>query len=326
MELAAKYAYEIYQKKSFSEAAKSLFISQPALSASIARLEKELGFQIFDRSTVPVSLTASGRIYVDSLEEILESERHMNLRIRQLSDVKKDSLAIGGLSNAAYYLLPVLCKSFIKEFPDIRIELDMASTRDSERLSDELKRQNIDLMVSYGYDPKLHRATPILHEKLIIAMHKDLVSIDGLAAYVVTRDEVVSKSYPESKLVRDFSIFKDVPFLRFKKGSFRYQEMSHVLGYSISASPHTVSHVTHSRIHYDMMCAGMGALLTTDSMVRTSALRTDEILYFIPDCPQSDRTIYLISNASVPQSSVAEAFIRTSRRVCESGEAFSLYL
>ena len=85
METVARYAYTIYKKGSFTRAAKELYISQPSLSTAISRLESELGFRIFDRSTIPCSLTAEGRIYIDSLEEILESESNMKKRIKATS-------------------------------------------------------------------------------------------------------------------------------------------------------------------------------------------------------------------------------------------------
>ena len=54
MELAERYAYTVYTEKSFTAAAKALYISQPGLSAMITKLEKKLGFVIFDRSTIPL--------------------------------------------------------------------------------------------------------------------------------------------------------------------------------------------------------------------------------------------------------------------------------
>ena len=51
------YIYTIYQERSFSKAAKKLFVSQPALSAVVKKAEKEVGEQIFDRSTLPFSVT-----------------------------------------------------------------------------------------------------------------------------------------------------------------------------------------------------------------------------------------------------------------------------
>ena len=99
MELAAEYVYKVYQEKSISKAAEALYISQPALSTAILRLENKLGFDIFDRTTVPVSLTVQGQIYIQSLNEILESEGNMRRKIRELSDMSYKTLTIGGGSS-----------------------------------------------------------------------------------------------------------------------------------------------------------------------------------------------------------------------------------
>ena len=52
------YVYAVYQEKSFSKAAKKLFVSQPALSRMVKKAEDEIGAPIFDRSTLPI--TTSG--------------------------------------------------------------------------------------------------------------------------------------------------------------------------------------------------------------------------------------------------------------------------
>ena len=66
----ANYIYEIYKEKSFSKAAKNLFISQPALSATVRKVEEELQIQLFDRSTSPLSLTLEGEAYIKAVEKI----------------------------------------------------------------------------------------------------------------------------------------------------------------------------------------------------------------------------------------------------------------
>lgn len=58
-----KYVYEVYKEKSFSKAAKKLFISQPALSNMVRKAEKEMGAPIFDRSTIPLTVTKEGAYY-----------------------------------------------------------------------------------------------------------------------------------------------------------------------------------------------------------------------------------------------------------------------
>ena len=88
MELAAQYAYKIYEKGSFSAAARALYISQPALSSMIGKLETELGFKIFLRTT-PIRLTERGRIYIDALAEIQESEENMRKRPIKKTDFNR---------------------------------------------------------------------------------------------------------------------------------------------------------------------------------------------------------------------------------------------
>ena len=68
----AKYIYAVYRLRSFSLAAQELLISQPALSRAIKRAEASLGAPIFNRKTLPISLTAEGRIYIDTIEQILQ--------------------------------------------------------------------------------------------------------------------------------------------------------------------------------------------------------------------------------------------------------------
>ena len=73
-----KYVYEVYKEKSFSKAAKKLFISQPALSNMVRKAEKEMGAPIFDRSTIPLTVTKEGAYYIRTVEKILFLERIWN--------------------------------------------------------------------------------------------------------------------------------------------------------------------------------------------------------------------------------------------------------
>ena len=70
-----EYIYAVYKERSFSKAARRLFIAQPSLSAAVKRVEQELGLPLFNRSTSPVSLTEAGEYYIKSAEKIMEIER-----------------------------------------------------------------------------------------------------------------------------------------------------------------------------------------------------------------------------------------------------------
>ena len=106
-----KYAIEIASSSSMREAATKLFVSQPALSASIRELEEEMGILIFERTNKGITLTDEGREFVNyakkavSQYEILEerylssdsdkerfsvSTQHYNFAIRAFTDVIRD--------------------------------------------------------------------------------------------------------------------------------------------------------------------------------------------------------------------------------------------
>lgn len=58
------YVYTVYEEKSFSKAAKRLFVSQPSLSAMVKKVESDYDITIFDRTTTPISLTPEGEYYI----------------------------------------------------------------------------------------------------------------------------------------------------------------------------------------------------------------------------------------------------------------------
>ncbi len=320
MELSARYVYQIYQKKSFSAAAKSLFVSQPALSASVARLEAELGFRIFDRSTSPLTLTPAGRIYIESLEEIMESERHMQRRIHQLSESKDTTLSIGSNAYSAYYLLSGICGDFAARYPHVRLAVN---THVSESIHDELRQQTLDLALTSAYDPQDHDAIPLLRERIIIAMHRDLIKNDKLLPYALTAEQILSHSYTPEQEMEDFSLLRDVPFFRFKKGSLAYQQMAKILG-SYAATPHTMVNAPNRGVHYSMMCAGLGALLTNDTHIAVSPMSSENVLFFVPHCPESHRTLYLICRKELPKNHPAHRFIEIAVERKQAGRLFSL--
>ena len=71
-----EYVYAVYEEKSFSKAAQKLYITQPALSTAIKKVEKKIGTPIFDRSTSPIGLTPGGEVYIDAIEKLFALEQN----------------------------------------------------------------------------------------------------------------------------------------------------------------------------------------------------------------------------------------------------------
>lgn len=76
-----EYVYAVYQERSFSRAAQRLFISQPALSSKVKKVEERVGAPLFDRSTNPIRLTPAGKCYVEAVEQVMGIEDELRSRL-----------------------------------------------------------------------------------------------------------------------------------------------------------------------------------------------------------------------------------------------------
>lgn len=294
METTAKYAYRVYKRGSFTKAAKELYVSQPSLSAAISRLEEELGFRIFDRSTIPCSLTPEGRIYIESIEEIMESESNMRKRVKELSDTEHGSLTVGGSSFASYLILSDICSEFHKKCPHINVTVDLGNVGSMRVLAEKLDSRELDILITYdNRDPKFV-FVPFFEERLVIAMHKSLPGAEGLRHLALTREEILTKSYSADREIEDTSVFRDVEFLSFSRRSDTDQRMSKILG-GYKPSRYRIENARHSEMHYNLMYAGVGAVLTTSLAIKQKP-HDENVLFFMPKSEESYRTIYLAYN------------------------------
>lgn len=315
MEQIAKYVYQVYKDKSFTAAAKSLYISQPALSAAIARVEKEMNIRIFDRSVIPLKLTPQGRVYIDMVEETMESESNMRRRFRELSDTQHHSLSIGGNIYASFFLMSSVCSVFQKRYPDVRVTLNIGNTGRANYLNEKLLNDEIELLFSYANDTE-HISVPIYTERCVIAMHKEMEGAKELAHLALTREEIISQSYDKNREIEDMSVFENIRFMAFSKLSPVNKTMEKLFGRYKSA-PYKVVAARQSKMHYDLMCAGIGALVTTDTIIAKAQHDADDILFFVPKSRDSYRTIYLLRKQRTDDNPVVRDFINVAREVCK---------
>ena len=90
-----EYMVTIADKQSFSQAAEALFISQPALSQSIKRLEEEIGVALFARKRKKVLLTRAGELFLQDARQILQLSSHLRTQMENVQSLKQCSLCIG---------------------------------------------------------------------------------------------------------------------------------------------------------------------------------------------------------------------------------------
>lgn len=88
------YALETAQRKNISKAASALFVSQSALSQQLQKLERELGYQLFERTAHGLQMTAEGVLFCEEAQPLLEHWEQFQKTVRMDSTVKKRQLRI----------------------------------------------------------------------------------------------------------------------------------------------------------------------------------------------------------------------------------------
>lgn len=123
--------YEVANCRNFSVAAKKMYISQPAISKSISRLEDGLNTTLFHRSSKGVTLTLEGELLYRHVEQAFASLKAGEDQIQASASQKISRLSIGvSTTLCKYVLLPVL-KNFMVENPNIKITISCQPTIDT---------------------------------------------------------------------------------------------------------------------------------------------------------------------------------------------------
>ncbi len=316
MNLAEKYAYEVYKESSFSRAAKKLYIAQSSLSLTIQKLEKNLGFVIFDRSTSPISLSREGKIYIEYLEEILEHERNMYKRITSISTPVEEKISIGNAFFVSRSLLPDACRKFTKRFPNVELKLNMGETLLYSDLFEMLDAKTLHFLIGFTFNEKKYTGIPLLKERYIICLKKNYPGINAIKPYAHTYKEIVSgKTFPQ-KIISDYSLFKNIEFLKINRSGIIWQDMSNFLMHC-PISPCNVYDCRNIDVIYDMMLCGLGAAITTDSVISYHP-PTDDVLYFIVDTPKPTCQSFIIYKKNLVLSENMNHFIEV---LCETAHS-----
>ena len=106
------YVYTVYEEKSFSKAAKRLFVSQPSLSAMVKKVESDYDITIFDRTTTPISLTPEGEYYISAAKKILRLDADMRQHFRECPKGLNGSVMFGGASFFCANMLSGIIRQF----------------------------------------------------------------------------------------------------------------------------------------------------------------------------------------------------------------------
>ena len=134
--------FEVAKQGNISKAAESLYISQPAISKTIVRLEDNLNVKLFKRNSRGVSLTEEGEVLFRHVQEAIHHIEEAENALQKMKDYHIGHLDIGASTTLCRYILLPYLKKFMEEFPNIQINL---KNQDSAKNIQVLEAQDIDI-------------------------------------------------------------------------------------------------------------------------------------------------------------------------------------
>lgn len=139
-----EYLIALDECRSFSRAAEKCYISQPALTKSINKLEDALGVRLFDRSKNPITLTYAGERYLKGVRNITAMKTQLDLEMAEIAGNRKEHLAIGIPESRGQKWLGQILPLYAEAYPDVDIRI-FEST--SQGLEEALIDGKIDLII-----------------------------------------------------------------------------------------------------------------------------------------------------------------------------------
>ena len=148
-------------EKNFTKAAELLYLSQPSLSKQIKTLEKNLDILLINRENNKVSLTESGKIFLQYSERILALCEESCRALIDLKNGERGNLTVGASQTIGTYLLPRVLALFAQNYPQINLKIQVNSTR---MIAKNVINREIDLAVVGGEIPdKLRKNLTVEH-------------------------------------------------------------------------------------------------------------------------------------------------------------------
>ncbi|MDF9824939.1 DNA-binding transcriptional LysR family regulator [Breznakia sp. PF5-3] len=276
--------YEVATNLSFSNAAKSLYISQSAVSQSIKQLENDLECQLFHRYSRKISLTQEGTILYDYIKSAMESIDVAEQKINNLKSLDDGSLIIGAADTiTSNFLLPYL-EQFHFLYPNIHLQVFNATSIEMIPL---VKSGKVDIAFAN---------LPIHDDDLYIQSCADIHDIFVCSSRMEIKDSYTRKEIAELPLI-----------LLEKNSNSRLFVEEEFLKTHISLNPHIEIGAHELLLQLASINLGVSCVIKEFS---TSYLEQNKLKELTLKQPLPSRSIGYIQQRDFPLSTAAETFIK----------------
>lgn len=217
--------YEAAKHQSFTEAAHSLFVSQPAVTIQVKSFEDQCRLKLFKKRGRKIYLTPEGKTLYESVKRLFESEKEIENLLNDMRTVKQGVLRLGTTKVYARYCMPRLISSFREVYPQIEVHLEEGSSLDMMRSLFEL-RNEVGLIANVDNNPEI-TFIPFSQQEMVLIAAPDhalalrkSVSVEDIVAQPIIMREVGSGT---RKLVDDLFSKRDlVPNVLMKTNNLEF--------------------------------------------------------------------------------------------------------
>lgn len=312
-----QYVYEVYKERSFTKAARNLFISQPSLSASIRKIETQQGYKIFNRNSSKLQLTQEGEYYIQTAEKILNAEKELATYISELSNLEIGEITVSGTALFSSCVIPEIIKTFSALYPKITLHFMEA---DSLLLYQRALEDQVDLIIDGGQmNSELFEKTFLFHEHILLAvpMHDPIVNIYHLLDQALSLNDILQGRHLQKDCPSiDLSLLQNETLLLLQAGHDMHTR-SLQLCEDYGFTPKNSIYLNQLMTAFHMACKGLGSTFITDTLVKHSNI-TAPMLYFKlnPGNPALiQRDVFIAHRKNCHVTHAMEKFIKTCHQL-----------
>jgi DNA-binding transcriptional LysR family regulator len=240
-----EYVIAIAEEHSLNKAAEKLYITQPALSQSLKKLESELGTQLFTRENNGMNITDAGRIYINGGRSVMQIKQQLMAKLSDMEFSTSHHIRFGVATSHALMSVP----GFHKDYPGIEL---ISKRCNSIEAKEELIMGRLDLAVLLT--SSLHHSVleylPLSENQVLLAVPKS--------------HPVLSQAFP---FANGYECFKDDYFIMSSRDSFSREAEEKAL-IQMGIEPHVLCEITNVETKRYMLNKGLGIAFLPGYTVR----------------------------------------------------------
>lgn len=158
----------VAERRSVTEAASVLYVTQPALTTRIKNLERELGVELFVRTPRGMRLTAEGRAFRSHAQRAVQSLAEGRQLLRELREGRVGELLVGAAPAISTYVLPLVLRRFQAAFPQVHL---IVRTGHSEEILEMVLREQAHVGLVRELPHPATTSRPLYEDEIVLVVH-----------------------------------------------------------------------------------------------------------------------------------------------------------